>query len=59
MKQSAAQRAQAGCRDAFRELVETHQSGVFAFLLRRGHNRVDAEDVAQEAFLRAWRSLGS
>ena len=57
--QETALRAKAGCRDAFRELVDRHQSGVLAFLTRRLGSENDAEDVAQDVFLRAWRGLAS
>ncbi|MBL0921545.1 MAG: sigma-70 family RNA polymerase sigma factor [Phycisphaerales bacterium] len=50
--------AQAGSLRAFTRLVETHERRVFAFLLRRTRSEADAEEMTQETFLRAWRSLG-
>ena len=46
-----------GALDEFAELVQRHQSHVFAILFRyeRDHQRL--EDLAQETFIRAWRSL--
>lgn len=38
-------------------LVERHQSRAFALALRIVRSPVEAEDVAQEAFLRAWHAL--
>lgn len=54
-----AQRAAAGDREAFGELVTRHQAHVFrlAHLLMR--NREAAEDVLQQTFLSAWRAIGS
>jgi RNA polymerase sigma-70 factor (ECF subfamily) len=53
------ERAQGGLSDAFRVLVERHSRGVFRLAYRMTLNEFDAEDVVQEAFLRAYRSLGS
>lgn len=50
--------ARDGDVDAFHELVERHQSAVFNIVLRTVKDPGIAEDVTQDAFLRAWRSLG-
>ncbi|MEO8704085.1 MAG: sigma-70 family RNA polymerase sigma factor [Kofleriaceae bacterium] len=42
---------------AFGELVERHQQLVFGVALARCHDVALAEDVAQEAFVAAWRDL--
>jgi RNA polymerase sigma-70 factor (ECF subfamily) len=52
-------RVAAGDASAFGEIVRHYQRPVFGFLGRMGLTQVQAEDVAQETFLRAWRSLGS
>jgi RNA polymerase sigma-70 factor (ECF subfamily) len=52
-----AQRAVQGDREAFGELVRLHQSGVYNAAYRMTGNRQEAEDAAQEAFLRAFRSI--
>ncbi|HEX2837307.1 MAG TPA: sigma-70 family RNA polymerase sigma factor [Phycisphaerales bacterium] len=49
--------AAAGDRAAAGELVRAHQERLVAFLLRMTGRRDTAEDVAQEAFVRALRSL--
>ena len=43
--------------DAFRALVERHQRLVFAVALAHAGDVALAEDVAQEAFVAAWRDL--
>lgn len=41
----------------FAEFVGTYQDDVFSALLRMTNSRCDAEDLAQEAFVRAFRAL--
>lgn len=55
---AAVAEAQAGNRDAFRLLVERHSRGIFRLGFRMTGNEADAEEVVQESFLRAYRSLG-
>ena len=45
-------------RDAFGELYRRHQATVVAYLIRRVACEVDAEDLVQETFLRAWANPG-
>ncbi len=49
--------AQAGDQLAFRRLVERHGRGVFQLAFRLTGSEPDAEDVVQEAFLKAYREL--
>jgi len=51
------QRAQAGDRDAFCQLVLTHQDCVFSIALRLTGQHADAEDVAQEVFVQLHAAL--
>lgn len=44
---------------AFEELVRIHQNKVYALCLHLSGNRDDAQDLAQEAFFRAYRAIGS
>ena len=48
-----------GDRGAFGELVERHQRAVFALIAARIGRRPEVEDLAQEAFLKAYESLRS
>jgi len=52
-----ARAAQAGSRDAFGELVLRLQGPLFHFLSLRVADRGEAEELVQEAFLRAWQKL--
>jgi RNA polymerase sigma-70 factor (ECF subfamily) len=54
----AVERTLAGERDAFRVLVERHSHNVFRLAYRMTRNQHDAEEVVQEAFLRAYQKLG-
>ena len=49
--------ARAGDRAAFDELVRRHADGLYAVVVRLCASRDEAEEVTQEAFLRAWRGL--
>ena len=51
------QRARGGDRDAFEELVRRHADRLYAVVLRFVADAGEAEEVTQEAFLRAWRSI--
>ncbi len=51
------QRAQARDEDAFEQLVAMQADRVYGALRRFGLDPGEAEDVAQDVFLRAWRSI--
>ena len=51
-------RVQAGETEAFEDLVRAHEKTVYNLALRMTGDAQDAEDMAQEAFLKAYRSLG-
>jgi RNA polymerase sigma-70 factor (ECF subfamily) len=51
------EQARAGDSDAFRELVETYSQPIFRTAYRLTGTQENAEDVVQEAFLRAYRKL--
>lgn len=48
-------RISAGDGAAFRALVEEHLDAIHAYLYRMTGSRTEAEDLAQETFLRVWR----
>jgi RNA polymerase sigma-70 factor (ECF subfamily) len=50
-------RARAGDQDAFAELVIDHADRVYGALRRFGLEPDEADEVAQEVFVRAWRGL--
>ena len=50
-------RARAGDEEAFRRLVERHSSRLFRVAYRMTGNEMDADDVVQESFLKAYRQL--
>jgi RNA polymerase sigma-70 factor (ECF subfamily) len=50
--------AQRGDQDAFALLVTRHQRYVYNLAYRLLRDDQEAQDLAQEAFLRAWRGLG-
>lgn len=54
----AVERTLAGERDAYRILVERHSQNIFRLAYRMTGNRSDAEEIVQEAFLRAYQKLG-
>ena len=49
----------AGDSQLFHELIRPYERRVYAMALSFLHNEADAEDAAQEAFLKAFRNLSS
>ncbi len=49
---------QRGDREAFDRLVERYQRGIYRLCYRYVNHHEDASDLAQEAFLKAWRAIG-
>ena len=52
-------KAQAGCVASFERIVHLNKNRLFTYLLQMLGNRHDAEDVAQEAFIKAYQNLHS
>jgi RNA polymerase sigma-70 factor, ECF subfamily len=50
-------RCQTGDSDAFNDLVTTYRNRVFTVIYGMVRNEQEAWDLAQESFLRAWRSI--
>ena len=53
-----AMRARDGDTDAFEALVRRYRNEVYGLCYYFTRNREDAWDLAQEAFIKAWRALG-
>ena len=49
----------AGNQAAYADLVKRHQRFVFTLALRFAKNREDAEEIAQDCFIKAYRSLST
>ena len=49
----------AGNQSAYADLVKRHQRFVFTLALRFAKNREDAEEIAQDCFIKAYRSLSA
>ena len=49
----------AGNQSAYADLVKRHQRFVFTLALRFAKTREDAEEIAQDCFIKAYRSLNS
>ncbi|HWJ03853.1 MAG TPA: sigma-70 family RNA polymerase sigma factor [Verrucomicrobiae bacterium] len=52
-------RATGGDKEAFAEIVRRYEKPIFALAYRMLGNREDARDIAQEAFLKAYRALAT
>ncbi len=51
-------RAQAGDTQAFNELVTRYRTRAYAMIYNMVRNEQDAWDLAQDGFLKAWKSIG-
>jgi RNA polymerase sigma-70 factor (ECF subfamily) len=51
-------RSQAGDTEAFDALVTQYRARVFGMIYNMVHSEQDAWDLAQDSFLKAWRSIG-
>jgi len=58
-EQKLVERSKAGDLDAFEELVRLYEKKVFTVAYRYVGNWADAHDMAQEAFIKAFRSLSA
>lgn len=52
------QRLCQGDRSAFAEIIERYQNPLFGYLGRMGLSQAEAEEIAQETFLRVWQNVG-
>jgi len=51
-------RAREGDREAFAEIVRTHQRRIYAVAMRMTRRHEVADDIVQDTFVRAYRNLG-
>ena len=51
------ERIKGGDAEAYRELVERYQTGLIIHCENMLHDREDGEDIAQEAFIKAFKNL--
>lgn len=58
-ERSLIERAQVGCRESAHSLVLAHQNRLHAFVCRMVKNPHEAEEICQDAFLRAFAALDS
>ena len=58
-EQALIRRVQSGDAAAFEPLLTAYEKGVYNLCLRMVKNPADAEDLAQESFLKAYRGLGA
>jgi RNA polymerase sigma-70 factor (ECF subfamily) len=59
LDQALVERVQQGDRRAFDLLVRKYRHKVIALISRYVHDWTECEDISQEAFVRAWRAIGS
>jgi RNA polymerase sigma-70 factor (ECF subfamily) len=52
-------KAQAGCLVSFERIVELNRDRLFSYLLQLVGNPHDAEELAQDTFVKAWKHLHS
>jgi RNA polymerase sigma-70 factor (ECF subfamily) len=50
-------RCQAGDTEAFDQLVTRYRTRIFAMIYNMVHNEQDAWDLAQDSFVKAWKSI--
>lgn len=50
-------RCQAGETEAFDELITRYRTRIFAMIYNMVHNEQDAWDLAQDSFIKAWKSI--
>jgi len=53
------ERIKAGDKEAFTGLVDSYKDMVYTVCLRMLHTEADAEEAAQDVFIKAYRSIGS
>ncbi|MGB1103073.1 MAG: RNA polymerase sigma factor [Crocinitomicaceae bacterium] len=46
-----------GDQEAFRHLIDKHKDFVYSLSLKIAHNGKDAEEIAQDTFLKAFKQL--
>jgi RNA polymerase sigma-70 factor (ECF subfamily) len=52
-----ASQAKAGCAESFEKIVDRTRDRLFTYLMQLVRDEQDAEDLAQDAYVKAWRNL--
>ena len=52
-------KAKAGDGKAYDELIKLYKDAVYSIIYRMVHNKQEAEDLSQEAFIKAYNSINS
>lgn len=56
-EKSLIRRCQDGDKEAFHQLIEAKREEAFLYAIKITHNREDAEDIVQEAFIQIYKSI--
>ncbi len=58
-EQCLVQKARDGDKEAFAQLYESHVDKIYRYLVLKTGNKIEAEDMTQQVFLKAFQSISS